>query len=590
MALVLLVFGVSASALTAGSLREATDRHLADATDRRAEAVQQAVATETGRYEDTLRHMATAIAVTPELTSADFGTLIGSLTQEGLPGASGVALVVPVKPGRVAAAQRLWRARGSTGLTLHPATGVPEHRFGVLSRPLDGSQGTATRVDQAPLAEINEAMDRSRLTGTIAASRTYVLRRDKRLPAVRQQQSFVLVAPIFSTGPGTAEARFQGWLAMGMRSRDFLDQALRDVAQGAVNITLSDITDDRDEPVASLRSGPPLDHPGLSRTARVAVGQRVWALQLYPTAAVLPGGPTRQPKAALASGLLISVLLAGLVLSLVTSHDVAVTKVEQATKALRDDIEERKEIETELRHRESELQGFAAVAAHDLKSPLASVTAYAELLRTDHGHVLTEDGLEDVRRIQESAYRMQTLIDDLLSYATARDARLKLEEVDLERVAADIAAERRAYPTESAPEIRVGTLPTVVADPGMMRQLIDNLIGNACKYVHLGSVAQVDVTATRIDGEWRIEVADQGIGIPAEQRATVFGSFTRAKGSERYPGTGLGLAICQRIVERHHGSIGAEDNPAGGSRFYFTLPEDLTRRPAPATDPALYSA
>jgi signal transduction histidine kinase len=73
-------------------------------------------------------------------------------------------------------------------------------------------------------------------------------------------------------------------------------------------------------------------------------------------------------------------------------------------------------------------------------------------------------------------------------------------------------------------------------------------------------------------GGWRIEVADHGIGIPEDQRETVFTAFTRAGGSERYPGTGLGLAIVHRIVERHGGRTGVDPNPGGGSRFWFTLP------------------
>jgi hypothetical protein len=120
----------------------------------------------------------------------------------------------------------------------------------------------------------------------------------------------------------------------------------------------------------------------------------------------------------------------------------------------------------------------------------------------------------------------------------------------------------------------------------MLRQLVDNLVGNALKYVRPSTAARVDVTAARVDvtaarvdvtaapaGGWvRVEIADRGIGIPRAERDTVFEPFHRARTEHAYGGTGLGLAICQRIVDRHGGRIGVTDNAGGGTRFFFTLP------------------
>jgi C4-dicarboxylate-specific signal transduction histidine kinase len=127
----------------------------------------------------------------------------------------------------------------------------------------------------------------------------------------------------------------------------------------------------------------------------------------------------------------------------------------------------------------------------------------------------------------------------------------------------------------------------------MLRQLVDNLVGNALKYVRPSTAARVDVTAARVDvtaarvdvtaarvdvtaapaGGWvRVEIADRGIGIPRAERDTVFEPFHRARTVHAYGGTGLGLAICQRIVDRHGGRIGVTDNAGGGTRFFFTLP------------------
>ena len=240
---------------------------------------------------------------------------------------------------------------------------------------------------------------------------------------------------------------------------------------------------------------------------------------------------------------------------------------------------------TELRERERELAGFAAIAAHDLKAPLAVISAYTELLAED------ADGepADLLARIDNGVRRMRRLIDDLLAYSTARDAALDSVEVDLKQAVDDVVAARTDHLRLTAdgqfPDVYVGSLPAVYADAGMVRQLIDNLIGNALKYVHPGRAARVDVTG-EVDGAWvRVEVADRGIGIPAADRDAVFAPFHRADSGGGYTGTGLGLAICQRIVDRHGGRIAVSDNPGGGSRFSFTLPATAGPGRSPATRP-----
>jgi signal transduction histidine kinase len=107
----------------------------------------------------------------------------------------------------------------------------------------------------------------------------------------------------------------------------------------------------------------------------------------------------------------------------------------------------------------------------------------------------------------------------------------------------------------------------------MLRQVLDNLIGNAVKYTRPGSRAQVLVAVERSADAARISVADQGIGIPADQRQKVLSQFHRAHTGQGYAGTGLGLAICQRVIERHGGSIDIAENPGGGTIVTITLPQ-----------------
>jgi signal transduction histidine kinase len=240
---------------------------------------------------------------------------------------------------------------------------------------------------------------------------------------------------------------------------------------------------------------------------------------------------------------------------------------------------------TALREREAELAAFAGIVAHDLKSPLTTIAGYTEIVLDDL--VLdptTADQADMLGRVLTTTRRMRRLVDDLLTYAAARDGTLAAADLGLRELVDEIVTERLAGlavdPEAPAPQVYVGPLPRVHADPAMLRQLMDNLIDNALKYTPPGLPARVDVTAlpeaAEHDGFVRIEVADRGIGIPEGQHHAIFGDFHRAHHEHGYAGTGLGLAICQRVIVRHGGTIGVIDNPGGGARFWFTLPAAST--------------
>ncbi|MBG0831942.1 CHASE domain-containing protein [Planomonospora sp. ID67723] len=255
---------------------------------------------------------------------------------------------------------------------------------------------------------------------------------------------------------------------------------------------------------------------------------------------------------------------------------------------------------TALREREAELAAFAGIVAHDLKRPLATVRGFAELLHEDltesagadqadqpagprppvsaaggSSGIVAHDHVRHLERILTAVTGMSRLIDDLLAYATARDATLTLTDIDLNTLVGEVVAEHLATAATDQgrppPQVYAGPLPVVHADTPLVRQLINNLIGNAVKYTPPGQAARVDITAHPAPPGWaRIEVADRGIGIPPGEHQAIFAGFHRA--ATGYTGTGLGLAICQRVVQRHGGTITAGDNPGGGARFAFTLP------------------
>ncbi len=246
---------------------------------------------------------------------------------------------------------------------------------------------------------------------------------------------------------------------------------------------------------------------------------------------------------------------------------------------------------TELRRYENDLAVFAGVVAHDLKAPLAVIRGHCETADDELAAAPAGPAVDEARatltRIGHAVDRMAGLIDTLLAYTTSRDAPLRRRTVALAPLVADVIHGRTAHlrPGDAAaPDIYVGPLPSVDADPDMMRHVLDNLLGNALKYVQPGRGARIDVTAAETGEGWaRIEVADRGIGIPDEDKPDIFESFHRAHTAAGYAGTGLGLAICHRIVERHGGAIGVTDNLGGGTRFHVTLP--LATEPEPAAEP-----
>ena len=261
-------------------------------------------------------------------------------------------------------------------------------------------------------------------------------------------------------------------------------------------------------------------------------------------------------------------------------------RVEERTRELAD-ANERLQIEVQVRSRAEdqlaransalrtsnrELQDFAYVASHDLQEPLRKIQSFADLLRSDYGRLIDDQGNFYIQRMQTAAGRMSDLIKGLLNYSRVRTQGNPFEEVDLKAIVEEVISDLEITISETRGAITVQDLPTVEADPTQMRQLFQNLIGNALKFRDPSRAPVVRVSGSTDDARCSIEIEDNGIGFPAQYADRIFSPFQRLHGRSTYPGTGIGLAICRRIVERHGGVISAEGVPTEGARFHIILP------------------
>ena len=236
------------------------------------------------------------------------------------------------------------------------------------------------------------------------------------------------------------------------------------------------------------------------------------------------------------------------------------------------DISERKRVENELRRANEDLEQFAYSASHDLQEPLRTIKIYSQLLANSLSTAVEGETAEFLDFLRNAATRMELLVRDLLAYTQVTRLDAPLELVDANEALTEVIANLGGAISESGAAVTFNRLPSVPVHSTHMRQLFQNLVGNAIKYRSEDRAPAVHIGAERQDGHWVFTVRDNGIGIQREFREQIFGLFSRLHNADRYSGTGIGLAICQRIVERYHGRIWVESEPGCGSEFHFTLP------------------
>jgi signal transduction histidine kinase len=238
------------------------------------------------------------------------------------------------------------------------------------------------------------------------------------------------------------------------------------------------------------------------------------------------------------------------------------------------DVLELRRTTRELRRSNEQLTHFAAQLSHDLRNPLAALAGFLEIATDSPEMAAAAQATHALTRAESSVRRMQSMIEDLLSFASVGGAVAGLE-VDLQAVATAVVEDLDGDLGAAGATVEVAGLPMVSGDPTLLRLLVQNLIANAVKFA--GSVREdprVQVSAEPEPGGWRIVVDDNGPGVDPVDRERVFELLERgtAPAVTRVGGLGIGLSTCRRIVQEHGGRIGIDTSPSGGARVWVTLP------------------
>jgi PAS domain S-box-containing protein len=246
---------------------------------------------------------------------------------------------------------------------------------------------------------------------------------------------------------------------------------------------------------------------------------------------------------------------------------------------LRQEIKKRQEIEQkireysdELKRSNKELEEFAYVSSHDLQEPLRKIQAFSDLLTEEYGGKLGE-GEEYLTRIQSSANRMSTLIEDLLVFSRVTTKAAVSKPVNLNKIIEFVSADLQDRIEKENGTITVANaLPTVMADETHMRQLFQNLTSNALKFHATDRPPIVEISSRCDEDECTIKISDNGIGIDEKYKEKIFAVFQRLNTKQAYEGTGIGLAVCKKIIERYNGTIQVESQVGVGTTFIITMP------------------
>jgi len=218
-----------------------------------------------------------------------------------------------------------------------------------------------------------------------------------------------------------------------------------------------------------------------------------------------------------------------------------------------------------------ELEAFSYSVSHDLRAPLTSFDALSKTLLEEHGGKLDKRALEQLRKMREVSERMASVFDGLQMLFRLTSGEIRREQVDVSALAAEIVQELRAANRKRKVVVEIAPAITVNGDRRLVHILLSNLLNNAWKFTSAKPAARIWIGQEAVEGESRVFVKDDGVGLDMIDSHRLFGAFQRLHSQSEFAGAGIGLATARRIVNRHGGRIWAEGAVGEGATFYFVL-------------------
>jgi PAS domain S-box-containing protein len=249
----------------------------------------------------------------------------------------------------------------------------------------------------------------------------------------------------------------------------------------------------------------------------------------------------------------------------ITERKLAERAVHELNRALEHQAEQ-------LRATNKELESFSYSVSHDLRAPLRAIDGFAMMLQEDYAARLEGEGDRYLCVIRENSRRMGELIDDLLAFSRLGRLPVSTREVNVESLVREVVEDTLHDHAGEPPRIDIGPLPSVQADPVLLRQVWANLLSNAVKYSSKAERPRIEIHGERRAGENFYSVRDNGVGFNMDYVHKLFGVFQRLHRADEFSGTGVGLAIVQRVVTRHGGRVWAQGKLDEGAEFSFALP------------------
>lgn len=222
---------------------------------------------------------------------------------------------------------------------------------------------------------------------------------------------------------------------------------------------------------------------------------------------------------------------------------------------------------------QNEMDTFAYTISHDLRAPLIHIGGFVDLLLEHAGPKLDEQSRHYLQRIAESTYQMGRMVDDVLALSRLSRAEMHLIRLEVKDLIKEVMNDVRALTENRRIRWEIGELPSVVADPTLLRLALFHLVSNALRFTRRRAEAVIAITGEHRGQETIFTIRDNGIGFDPKQQAKLFGVFQRLHSANESDGTGTGLAQVQRIMQRHGGRAWGEGVPDKGATFHLAIPD-----------------